>query len=166
MVHIYYGDGKGKTTAAIGLGVRACGAGLKTDMVQFLKTEPTGELQGIAGINGFTIYRFESPHGFLFSMTEEEKTRLQEETQAAMRFALQSEADLLILDEVLDAAALGLLPEESLLQLIRMRGGKETVLTGHTLPESLADSADYITEMKKHRHPYDQGTAARKGIEY
>ncbi len=166
MVHIYYGDGKGKTTAAIGLGVRACGQGLRTVMVQFLKTAPTGELAGIRDVPGFSIHRFEHPHGFLQTMTEAEKAELLQDLETAMAFAETTDADLLILDEVLDVAALGLVDEARLVRLLQNRSGSETVLTGHFLPEALENAADYITEMKKRRHPYDNGTQARKGIEY
>ena len=164
MIHIYFGDGKGKTTAAIGLGVRAAGDGWKVCMVEFLKTSPTGELDGLQSLPGFSVHRFEHPHGFLQTMTSEEKQQLTQDMEAAVSFAEQVHCDMLILDEVLDAVALGLVQEERLLTLCR--DNQEVILTGHSLPEKTAAEADYITEMKKHRHPFDRGVMARKGVEY
>ena len=164
MIHVYYGDGKGKTTAAIGLGVRAAGCGWKVSIVQFFKTSPTGELDGLKSLPGFSVYRFEHPHGFIDPSDPEMMDQLKADMQEAISFAEGDDCTMLILDEVLDAVHLGLIDEQRLLTLCRFK--PEVVLTGHFLPEKIKDAADYITEMKKHRHPYDKGVPGRKGGEF
>ncbi len=168
-IHIYYGDGKGKTTAATGLSVRAAGAGKKVCFVQFLKdgcSSEIGILKTLPGIEALCV-----PLNFGFTYTMDEKTR----AEAARAYtALLSEAckkaenvDLLILDEVLPALCASLVPQKELLAFLQEKPEElEVVLTGNTPMKALFALADYITEMKKERHPFDTGTAARCGIEF
>ena len=172
LTHVYYGGGKGKTTAALGLGLRAWGAGLQVVLVQFLKDFPTGELKALEALNSFTVLRGKAA-GKLFSkdMGEEEKRSTKAIHDANLEQALSliqdGKCDLLILDEVLDACKLGLLEEAPFKALICDKPqGLELVITGHTPLNWVLEHADYATEMVKRKHPYDKGVPARKGIEF
>jgi cob(I)alamin adenosyltransferase len=160
-VHIYMGDGKGKTTAAFGLGLRACGCGLKVAVVQFLKTTPTGECAAVKHLPGFDFYRFESDHGFFWTLNDDQKEALKQEVQQAFSFCVklvkERQYDVLILDEVLGALQNGLLEESALLDLMQMEKTTELVLTGRYAPSSLIARADYVTNMECIKHPYDTG---------
>lgn len=167
LTHVYYGMGKGKTTAALGLALRALGHGLRVVLVQFLKSTETGELQALAEFPKVTLLRGKACGKFVRDMTEAE----QEATRAChdqnLAAACATDCDLLILDEVLDALTLGLLDEDALRTLLsEKRPGRELVLTGHAPIPWVFDYADYITEMKKEKHPYDTGVTAREGIEF
>lgn len=172
MTHVYYGDGKGKTTAALGLGLRACGSGLQVILVQFLKDFPTGELKALEALDGFTVLRGKAA-GKLFSkdMNEEEKRLTKAIHDANLEQAISlingGKCDLLILDEALDAFALGLLEEAPFQKLVCEKPEKlELVITGHTPLDWVLEHADYVTEMVKRKHPYDKGVPGRKGIEF
>ena len=170
LVHYYYGNGKGKTTAAMGLALRALGSGLRVLVVQFLKNGTSGEI-GMLRQMGASILAVESLTGFSFSMTPEEKAAcaaaqsLKSETAAAA--AAEGSCDLLILDEIGSALALDLVNRERLFALLQNRAPSvEVAMTGHKLDPELHDAADYVTRMEKQKHPYDQGIMARKGIEF
>ncbi len=169
-VHVYYGDGKGKTTAALGMALRAAGFGMRVVLVQFLKGTDSSELVPLKSI-GVTVLRGTASEAFLFAMTEEEKrlTRELHDSYLEKAYELigQGKTDMLILDESLDAYSLDMLDKELLLKILDMPSGRpEVVLTGHKPVEELLIRADYINEIVKHRHPYDSGIPARKGIEY
>lgn len=153
MIHIYYGFGKGKTTAAIGLGMRAYGAGMKVAMVQFLKNCTSCELKVLP----FDSYK--SPENLPFNPDE----TYQEWTDCAIRYIQKSDADVLILDEFLDVIP-KFISEQKALSLLE--SDKEIVITGHTEHFSIFNKGDYITHFEKIRHPYDKGIQARKGIEF
>lgn len=170
LVHLYCGDGKGKTTAAIGLGVRAAGRGLRVILLQFLKGQETGELRTLAKIPGITVVRGKKSAAFTFQMSEEEKAETRRTQDEALRDCIdrcrEGECDLLILDEGVGAYGKGLLDRELLLRFLDSRpAGVEVVLTGRDPAPELLARADYITEMKKVRHPFDKGVPAREGIE-
>lgn len=171
-LHIYYGMGKGKTTAAVGLAVRAAGRRQKVCFVQFLKDGCSGELEVLRKIPHITVLepKYRSKN-FVFQMRQEEKKRLTCAQTALLReaFALCSRESyrLLILDEVLDALQTGTLDADAFQICMQQRPhGLELVCTGHELPEALVNDADYITEMRKVKHPFDQRLPAREGIEY
>lgn len=171
MVHIYHGDGKGKTTAAIGLALRMIGSGKKAFIVQFLKGTPSGEIKALIRMDGVTVLRGKPDTRFVFQMTPEERNAVSQlhERQLQLAFAAAKEgrADLIVLDEALDAVSTGMLDEKEVLELIAVsKENVEIVLTGRNPSKELLELADYVTHMKKERHPYDQGIAARKGIEY
>lgn len=168
-VHIYCGDGKGKTTAALGLAVRAAGRGMQVVIARFLKTEDSGEVPVLRRIPGVQVLPCDKSFGFTFQMTE----GVRREAAAYYREMLEraeaaaASADLLILDEIIGACNAGLVEKEKLEAFLRRRpAGLEVVLTGRNPWESLLESADYVTEMKQVRHPYEKGVTARKGIEY
>ncbi len=171
MLHVYYGDGKGKTTAAIGLAVRALGCGQTVCLVQFLKGRGTGEVVFLEKTPGITILRGKTAVCFTFQMNEAQKAecavRQAEIFAEGMAMARQGRCDLLILDEVLDAARLGFLPEDALRKLIgEAAPAAEVVVTGRGPAPWLLEAADYVTHMVKEKHPYDRGIAARRGVEY
>lgn len=168
-VHLYYGGGKGKTTAAMGLALRCAGCGKKVVVVQFLKSRPSGEIDPLSALDGVRVLRGKSVGKFTFQMNEEEKraTAALQRQLLADGFGAAEGADLLVLDEVLDAVRLGFVQEEELLRRIRERPeGLELVLTGRDPSQKLMDRADYVTRMEKEKHPYDGGLTAREGIEY
>ena len=167
LVHIYCGDGKGKTSAAVGMAVRAAGRGLKVVMVRFLKSDDSGAVLG--HIPGITVIPCERTFGFVSSMdreTREQAARWNLE-QFFRAVELAERADLLILDEIMAAMTYGMVPEERVLEFLEARpGGLEVVLTGRSPSERILGAADYVSEIQKVRHPYDRGILARKGIEY
>ncbi len=172
LTHVYYGNGKGKTTAAIGLGIRAWGCGLTVVLLQFLKDAATGELKALEQLEGFKVLRGKAK-GKLFSkdMNDEEKALTQSIHEANLNQALslvkEGNCDVLILDEALDAYRLGLLKEDALRPLVFEKPeALELVITGHTPVDWIVDHADYVTEMVKQKHPYDRGIVARRGIEF
>ena len=170
LVHLYCGDGKGKTTAAVGLAVRHSGRGGKVVFAQFLKDGTSGECRVLAKL-GVTILAANPVGKFSFRMTEEEKAEtaaaLGRTFDAATGFAVRERATLLVLDEICAAVNCGFLPEKTLTEFLESRPDSlEVVLTGRDPSENLQVHADYITEMKKRRHPFDEGVAAREGIEF
>lgn len=170
LTHVYFGDGKGKTTASIGLIVRAAGCGLRCVLVQFLKDTKCGELETLAKIPGVTVLRGKAPGGmFVKDMTEAQlaETRRIHDANLAEGIELCRDGGLLVLDEALDAVSLQLVSEEPLRELLEARPeGLELVITGHAEVPWVLERADYITEMVKRRHPYDAGIMGRRGIEF
>jgi len=169
MIHLYYGDGKGKTTAALGLIVRHAGSGGLPVLAQFLKSMPTGELAALETL-GVPFYRNDLPHGFFPSMTEETKaavTAMHGRTLAEVAHLVQTHAcTLLVLDELCAALSLNLIDPGAVFDLLDTPSETEIIITGRDPSPALIDRADYITEMKLIRHPYQKGVQARKGIEY
>jgi cob(I)alamin adenosyltransferase len=170
LIHLYYGDGKGKTTAALGLAVRAAGSGMRVVILQFLKNQETGELAVLRSIPGITVLRGKEGVGFSFTMTEEEKNRTREihdeNLVLVKELAEKGDCELLILDEAIGACARNLLDSKQLEHFIRNKPQKlEVVLTGRNPAQWMLDCADYASEIRKVKHPFDRGIPARKGIE-
>lgn len=166
LVHLYWGDGKGKTTAAMGLALRALGSGKRVVIVQFLKGGRSGEIPLLEQL-GAKIYRGKAGQKFVFQMNDAEKAATRELQNANLRAAQQEPADLLILDEAGSAWELDMVDKELLKAVVLERPAEqECVLTAHGAPDWMLEAADYSTEMKCHRHPYQKGIAAREGIEY
>jgi len=173
LIHIYMGGGKGKTTSAMGLAMRCHGSGKCVYVVQFLKTSPTGEVNLIEAMqrDDFKVFRFETQHGFFPQMNAEQRVKLQAETEQALGFIAEcmkdGKCDMLVLDEVLGAAENGLISASRLIDIMHAKPkNMELVLTGRIAPHEVIAAADYVTEMVAHKHPYEQGIPARKGIEY
>jgi cob(I)alamin adenosyltransferase len=171
-VQVYTGNGKGKTTAALGQAIRAVGNGLNVYMLQFLKTDATGELE-IARLIGepFQIFRFESKKDFFWKLSEDEKLVLKAEIDKAYSFAMEviknNRCDVFILDEIMAVIKNGLLTQQQVIELINHKPmHMELILTGRNLPEAIRDKADLVTEMKEIKHYMQQGVYARQGIEY
>ena len=169
MIHIYCGDGKGKTTAALGLICRHVGAGGSAVLAQFLKSLPTGELTTLEKLS-VPVFRNELPHGFFPNMNDEMKSRVREMHDQTLAEVTQitrtNICSLLVLDELCAALSLGLIDREAVLSLLDDHGETELVITGRDPDAALLARADYITEMKLVRHPYEKGVLARKGIEF
>ena len=169
MIHIYHGDGKGKTTAAAGLAVRASGAGLRVLFAQFFKDGSSSEIAALASLPGITTDRPSLHYGMFRRMTEEQKSEIAENYRAFLEdvAARAGDFDLIVLDEAVSASRYGMIPAELLLGFLRAEGGRrEIVLTGRNPLPELIEAADYVTEMRKEKHPFDRGVTARKGIEY
>ncbi|BAK46628.1 ATP:corrinoid adenosyltransferase [Clostridium sp. SY8519] len=169
-VHIYEGDGKGKTTAAVGLAVRCAGSGQKVLFSQFLKGNTSSELQVLRNIPEVTVFENSNHYGFTFQMTDEEKGQARQHYRDHFRDVTEEagkqQARLLVLDEIIDACNLGMVEEEEVCRFLRSRPqDMEVVMTGRNPSDQLLALADYVTHFAKIRHPYDQGVAARKGIE-
>lgn len=171
LIHLYHGDGKGKTTAAIGLAVRASGAGLKVIFSQFMKSGATGELNSLKSIAGIQIIRSEVQFPFYSKMSEEQKlqqTCIHNEILDEIEKSIMAGAcDVVVMDEITYPINWNLIDENKLLNLVEScREKVEFVFTGRNPSERLLGLADYITEMKCIRHPYEKGITARKGVEY
>lgn len=171
LVHIYCGDGKGKTSAAVGLAVRAAGRGMKVLMVRFLKTEDSGEVEVLRSIPCITVTPCDRTFGFVFRMTEEQKREAalyyQSRFEIAVTEAVQGQYDLLILDEILASCNYGMVKEQSVTEFLKNRPEKlEVVLTGRDPSDALMELADYVSEICMRKHPYQKGIQARKGIEF
>ena len=170
LIHLYWGDGKGKTSAALGLALRAAGAGMKVLFVQFLKDGSSPEMALLDRL-GMETACCPNIRKFVFQMTEEERRQAGAEyshlLSSALRRCRAVGFGLLVLDEIVPACALGLVSEEELTAFLRSKpAGLEVVLTGREPSPALLELADYSAEMKKHRHPYDRGVHARRGIEF
>jgi len=172
LIHVYYGDGKGKTTAALGLAIRAAGCGKNVIIVQFLKNWKCGEHNTLSNIPNVTVLRGKTAKGkFIHEMNEEEKqetkTAQDECIKSAIALVEEGKCDVLILDEVIDAQRLGVIDPEILEEIIYNKPDIiELVITGHNPETRLLEYADYVTEMVKRKHPYDEGIKARQGIEF
>lgn len=170
-VHIYCGDGKGKTTASIGLAVRAAGRGKRVLIARFLKTEDSGEVEVLRSIPGITVLPCEKTFGFYFQMSEDQKRDAAEYysglLERAWAMAADGQVDLLILDEIMAACTYDLVDETRLHQLMDTRPKHlEIIMTGRDPSRELQNRADYISRVEKVKHPFDSGVAAREGIEY
>jgi cob(I)alamin adenosyltransferase len=186
VIHIYFGDGKGKTSAAIGLAVRAAGAGRKVAILFFDKggdhpEQSGGEPQEVyserrilrslpnIAIYSFGLQRFFPGQPFRHGMTEEDLKEARRGYDLASKITGGKSYSVIILDEILGLVGAGALREEELLflmELSRRPPEKELVLTGRVDSRSLIEEADLVTEMRKVKHYFDSGKAARKGIEY
>lgn len=163
MLHLYFGSGKGKTTAAAGLALRALGHGKKVVIVQFLKDGTSGEIEPLRRLGAAV---FACPNAkFTWLMTPQEKAAALAHNTQTLEAALQMPCELLILDEACAALRAALLPE-ALLQKAVLNAPYEVVLTGRDPADWMLQNADYITEFTARRHPYEKGIPAREGIEY
>lgn len=171
LIHIYCGDGKGKSTAAIGLIVRAAGHGRRVLLVQFLKSGVSGEIAVLNKLEGVRVIAGQITAKFSNQMTEEEREKTlelhQDYLNQAIRAALAGELDLLVLDEAVGAITAGLLSKDDLLEFLKHKPpALELVMTGRTPPPEILELADYVSEMRCLRHPFEKGFPAREGVEY
>ena len=170
LIHIYCGDGKGKTTAALGLALRAAGRGLKVLIVRFMKTDDSGEITALKSVPGIRLVLCAKSFGFSWNMTEQQKAEAASYYSALFGKCWEEacrDCDLVVFDEMMSVVTGGFVPEEAVLQALdRKPEGLEVVLTGRGPSVRLLESADYVTEMRAVKHPYSQGVEARIGIEY
>ena len=169
MIHLYYGEGKGKTTAAAGLALRASGAGRKVLFVQFFKDGESSEVKALRSVDGVDVLRPTLYYGRYSQMTDAQRAELRDNYTAFIDRIIKAPAgyDMIVLDEIVSAYGYEMFDREELLTFLKENGQKiEIVLTGrYPLPE-LVEISDYVTEMKKIKHPFDSGITAREGVEY
>ena len=171
LIHYYYGFGKGKTTAAMGLALRASGSGRSVVIVQFLKNRMSCELLQMEKLGNITVLRGQSTNAFTNEMGKEDiisTTQIHNMNLAkALEYVEAGKCDMLVLDEATDAYELGMLDHDLFMEAVKNKPEMlELVITGHNPQEWLVDIADYVTVMQKYKHPYDRGIQARYGIEY
>lgn len=184
MIEIYCGDGKGKTTAAVGLALRAAGNEIPVLFIQFMKDGSSGEIRMLETFSNITICYPKPFYGFASTMNEQQKEEMRAQYQGFLEMAaqvlekqknVQVKTDMptgmelrlvIVLDEVIHACNKNLLEEKELLKLLEECPDHiELVLTGRNPSKRLLEKADYISEIEKLRHPFDKGVPARKGIE-
>ncbi|MGN0436462.1 MAG: cob(I)yrinic acid a,c-diamide adenosyltransferase [Wujia sp.] len=202
MIQIYCGDGKGKTTAAVGLAIRAAGHGIPVFFTQFLKDDTSGEINILKKLDGIRVMHPDCFYGFVRNMTEEQRADIQEAYSSLLHVVkeiIESELEqysscragkyeacddrmkdrenldltksqgiemVVVLDEVLHAVNYKLLDELALIELMSCYREKvEFVLTGWNPSVKLLELADYVSEVTKRKHPFDNGIFARNGIE-
>ena len=169
MIHLYCGDGKGKTTAAMGLALRMAGAGKQVLVGQFFKNGSSSEIKALSAVPGVETLHCVTVPGLYSRRTEQQRQQARRDYTAYLTelLAKAEGKDLLVLDEAVSACRHGSIPEETLLRYLdTYRETMEIVLTGREPSEALQARADYITEMCKRRHPFDRGIRARKGVEF
>lgn len=176
LVQVYWGNGKGKTTASLGLALRALGRGFKVHLIQFMKGgiegvdafEEYGELKALKKFENFSLKRFGVKKWVIGPPGPEHIAQGKEALEYAIGAVSSGKHDLVIVDEILYAVQLGVLREEDVLRLIESKSANvELVLTGSHKPlEKIFSMAGLVTEMRKHKHPFDKGVQARSGIEF
>jgi len=170
---VYTGNGKGKTTAAVGLTVRAVGNHMRVFFLQFIKGQwKSGErevLRGLPGVDlevtgrGFTIERLRNPR----IPTEDHAAAASHGWQVARTIVAEGDYDVIVLDEILGAVKAGLIPLDELLKLVRGKPSElHLVLTGRNAPPELVDVADLVSEIQPIKHPLQKGIKAQRGIEF
>lgn len=169
LIQVYTGNGKGKTTASLGLTLRACGHGFKVAMIQFMKDNPEyGEFKAAQFLPSFKV--FQVGRNDFVDLANPEKVDIElarKGWQLAKTMIDSREWDIVILDEINVAMACGLLnPEEIAAFLTEKKRQVEVVLTGRYVPEKIIAMADLVTEMQEVKHPFTTGVEARKGIDY
>lgn len=166
MIQVYTGNGKGKTTAALGLALRAAGCGLKVYIAQFLKGRDYGELNTLKKIKNIKLEQFGAAC-FIKRVPQKKDIQLAEAGLAKVKKVLLKKSfDMVILDEINIALKLGLLKTERVVRLLKEAPGDvELILTGRCAPVQILKIADLITEMKEAKHYFSRGVKARRGIE-
>ncbi len=171
LLHVYTGNGKGKTTAAMGLAVRAAGHGLRVLIAQFMKDGQSGELSVLRTLPGITVHKSQPMNHFTYQMTpeelEEERARQTAELAAIANEIRETKPQLIVLDELAVAMQLNLVPLDAAMDLVEtaLTFG-ETVVTGRGAPEKLVERADYVSRIDAVKHPFEEGIPARKGVEW
>jgi cob(I)alamin adenosyltransferase len=167
-VQIYTGNGKGKTTAALGLALRAAGHGMHTYIGQFMKGHPYGELEALIDHPDITIEQYGDVRFIRREeITPEHAARAHRGLERAQEAMHSDRYDLVVLDEINVAIWFGLVSVEDVLALLGDRPPNvEVILTGRGAPQQLIDRADLVTEMQELKHYYQQGVMARQGIEW
>lgn len=170
MIQVYTGNGKGKTTAALGSIIRMIGAGNKVCLIQFLKKGRYSEIKAIKKYFGSSVELFQFGNkNFVFKgkIKEQDKKEAQKGLKKTAEILANNKYDLVVLDEINAAVYFGLIKKKEVLNLLqKWRKKTEIVLTGRYAPKEFIKIADLVTEMKEVKHPYRQGKKARKGIDY
>lgn len=167
LVHVYTGEGKGKTSAGMGLVIRALGRGLRVKIIQLFKRD-TGE-QFFFENSGVEYFQFNPLHPYFKDYKPEDLENLKKDFNEFWEGATENldDYDLILIDEVGPGINWGVIPEEMILEFIENKPkNMELILTGRDFPESVKEKADYVSEITKVKHPYDKGILAREGVEY
>lgn len=170
LIHIYTGDGKGKTTAAIGLSIRFIGNGGKVLFAQFLKDNKSSELNILNNLGGVKLLLCKETFGFYSRMNEQTKERAEKVYRnyfnEILEIIKEQEIQMLVMDEVIGAYNYNLIDKDTLLTFLKNKPENlEVVLTGRNPETELIELADYVSELVKVKHPFDKGIYARMGIE-
>lgn len=170
LVHLYYGDGKGKTSAALGVALRAIGHGMRVLIIQLMKgREWTGEYKVQELLENLSIEQYGTPSFInLYTPESKDRERALDGLKRARKAMNNNEVDLIIIDEALYAVEFGLVPLNELIDFIKNKPKNiELILTGGRQPPiELIDLADYVSHIVMEKHPYMEGILARRGIDY
>ena len=175
LTQIFWGNGKGKTTAALGTALRACGNNYNVHLIQFMKAgtgdtelEIPGEIKALNRFHNFTYKRFGAGSWVIGKPKPHHIEKVNEALNYLNSSLNNPDYDIIIADEILYAIQLQLLKEQQIIDMIKNKPkNKELILTGSHIPyPKIFELADLVTEIKKHKHPYDNGIMARKGLEY
>ncbi len=163
MIFLFTGNGKGKTTASIGMGIRAAGHKKRVVMIQFMKGRKTGET--MIKIPNFEIYQFGRKEFVDYKNPTEEDKRLAREGLEFAKKVSKEKPFMIILDEINVAVYSELVKKEDVIEFIK-NTDSHVVLTGRYAPKEFIEIADLVTEMKEIKHPYEKGIGAQEGIEW
>ncbi|MFH1391707.1 MAG: cob(I)yrinic acid a,c-diamide adenosyltransferase [Candidatus Diapherotrites archaeon] len=175
-IQVYWGNGKGKTTAALGLALRVLGRGFKVHLIQFMKFgikenkdfDESGEINALKKIDNFSHKRFGVKKWVIGKPEQDQLDQAKKALEHSIESVSSGNFDLVIVDEILYAIHFNFVTEEDVLKLIDSKNEKtELVLTGSHKPfEKIFEKADLVSEIKKNKHPFDKGVTARPGIEF
>ena len=167
IVQVYTGDGKGKTTAAFGVALRAAGHNLETLVIQFLKNKKSGEIKSVKKVEEITVEQYGKPDFIIDGNAKEEDYKKAEEAiKRAEKAILEEDWDIVILDELNLSVYFNLIKIEDVLELLDKVEDTEIIITGRNAKDELIKNADLVTSMEEVKHPYQDGFQAREGIEY
>lgn len=171
IIELYIGDGKGKTSAAIGTAIRAAGHGYKVIIFQFLKGRESGEQNLLKKIDNIDFIRCNNSKKFMIEMNSLEKETLKKEVNKYLKMikkeTIANNYDIIIADEILGCLENQLIDENELLDIMNSKSENiEIIFTGRNATKKIIEKSDLVTEMKKIKHPYDKGIIGREGIEY
>ncbi|MFV0363301.1 MAG: cob(I)yrinic acid a,c-diamide adenosyltransferase [Suipraeoptans sp.] len=171
LIHIYCGDGKGKTTAATGLAVRCAGAGGKVLFARFLKNDKSGELAILKAVPTIELLSPSKSFGFYQMLDESQKAELKDHCQYMWQQIteriMSEQFDMLVMDEFMATYNYSLFDNQSVIHFLQHKPEQlEVVLTGRNPAQELIELADYVSEVMKIKHPFDRGVVARRGVEY
>lgn len=170
LIHIYEGDGKGKTSAGVGLSVRCAGSGQKVLYTQFLKDDASSELKVLEQIPGITVEHCKESFGFTFQMTPEVREQAKQfytgHFRRVTKLAREEGYRLLVMDELIASYNLNMVVQEEVLEFLKSKPRElEVVMTGRDPAAELIELSDYVSRIVKVKHPFDKGIPARLGIE-
>lgn len=171
LIHIYTGNGKGKTTAAVGLTVRCVGSGEKVVFTQLMKGNHSSERKILEQLDGVFVIPAEKTFGFSWTLTDEEKAEAKEvytrQFDAAVAKAAEEGCRMIVFDEMISAYNNNMIDREHVLDFLKHKPEHlEVVLTGRDPEAELVDLASYVSDIQKVKHPYENGIPFRKGIEH
>ena len=170
-IQVYTGNGKGKTTASLGLSVRAAGTGYDVVIAQFVKGMDTSELNVFKNIENIHVMRYAQCKKFFWDMNDEEKADMKSQMQKLLKdtvkYSDENNCDVVVFDELLGALHGNFVTKDDILNLLDNKpGSKEYVITGRAAPDWLIEKADLVSSIEPIKHYMDAGVMGRKGIEY